>query len=152
MTRDGAAEDVMPRILIVDDSRYQRNLVEKALHDVGRCEQADNGAMAVRLFQEALHQGESYDLVVMDILMPVMDGHRALSWIRRMEQQAGVPRPVKVIMLSSLDDPHNMIKAQFEEGAGVYLTKPFHPEDMREALRAMELVDNPLDDAPCENL
>ena len=80
----------MPRILIVDDSRYQRNLVEKALHDVGRCEQADNGAMAVRLFQEALHQGESYDLVVMDILMPVMDGHRALSWIRRMEQQAGV--------------------------------------------------------------
>lgn len=142
----------MPRILIVDDSRYQRHLVEKALEGVGRCEQAEDGAVAVRLFQQALHRGEPYDLVIMDILMPTMDGHRALAWMRRMEEQAGVSRPTRVIMLSSLDDPYNMMQAQFEEGAGAYLTKPFDPADMLEALRALEIADNPLDGEPCEIL
>ncbi len=142
----------MPRILIVDDSRYQRHLVEKALADVGRCEQAEDGAQAVRLFQQALHRGEPYDLVIMDILMPAMDGHRALAWMRRMEAQAGVLRPTRVIMLSSLDDPQNMMQAQFEEGAGVYLTKPFDPADMLAALRALEFAKNPLDaDESCAN-
>lgn len=141
----------MSRILIVDDSRYQRQLVQKALHGLaGQIQEAGDGAQAVRLFQKALCQGEPFDLVVMDILMPNMDGHRALTWIRRMEERAGTQRPVKVIMLSSLDDPHNMMRAQFEEGAGAYLTKPFDPADMLAALRAMELADNPLDGEICE--
>jgi two-component system chemotaxis response regulator CheY len=140
----------MPRILIVDDSRYQRQLVHQTLREVGCCQEAGDGAQAVRLFQEALCRGEPFDLVVMDILMPNMDGHRALSWIRRMEERAGAPMRTKVIMLSSLDDPHNMLKAQFEEGAGAYLTKPFDPADMLAALRALDLAENPLGDEPCE--
>jgi two-component system chemotaxis response regulator CheY len=149
--RDGETlEDVMSRILIVDDSRYQRQLVHTALAVLGgQIQEAADGAQAVRLFQEALCAGTPFDLVVMDILMPTMDGHRALSWMRRMEEQAGTPLRTKVIMLSSLDDPHNMLKAQFEEGAAAYLTKPFDPADMRDALRALELVDNPLDGGLC---
>ncbi len=140
----------MLRILIVDDSRYQRQLVQSCLEGLGRCRLAADGLAGVTLFREALERGEPFDLVVMDILMPHLDGHTALSRIRTLDERAGRPEKTKTIMLSSLDDPENMLRAQFEAGAGVYLTKPFEPADMFEALRALGLAENPLDGGSCE--
>lgn len=140
----------MLRILIVDDSRYQRQMVQSCLEGLGPCLQAADGLAGVALFGEALARGEPFDLVVMDILMPRLDGHTALSRIRTLEERAGRPGRTRAIMLSSLDDPQNMLRAQFEEGAGAYLTKPFDPAALLEALRALDLADNPLDGQPCE--
>ncbi|NMC50069.1 MAG: response regulator [Desulfovibrio sp.] len=134
----------MLRILIVDDSRYQRHLIQSCLEGLGCCRQAADGLDGVDLFREALEQGEPFDLVVMDILMPRLDGHAALARIRELDRRAGRPEMTKAIMLSSLDDPDNMFRAQFEAGAGAYLTKPFEPADMLEALRALDLAENPL--------
>jgi two-component system chemotaxis response regulator CheY len=136
----------MPHALIVDDSRYQRHLIFQALAGLFTADEAADGREAVALFQTALDNKTPYDLVVMDILMPVMCGHDALAGIRRLEQTAGLPegRRTPAVMLSSLDDPGNMLRAQFESGAQAYVTKPFSPQTLLEALASLGLADNPL--------
>ena len=136
----------MPKYLIVDDSKYQRYIIELCLNTYGTCEQAEDGEQAVALFQKALDQGEPYDLIVLDILMPVMDGHEALNHINALQDERGFApeQRVKVVMLSSLDDPQNMMRAQFEEGALAYVTKPFEDQTLIEVLRNLDLIPNPL--------
>ncbi len=138
----------MPRALIVDDSRYQRYLIIQALEDRFTVAEAANGREAVTLFEEALRQGTPFDLVVMDILMPVLSGHDALAGIRQLEADAGLAgeRRTPAVMLSSLDDPANMLRAQFESGAQAYVTKPFSAQTLLEALTSLGLADNPLSD------
>jgi two-component system chemotaxis response regulator CheY len=138
----------MPRALIVDDSRYQRHLIIQALGGLFSAEEAANGKEAIACFAAAQAAGAPFDLVVMDILMPVLSGHEGLAGIRRLEDAAGVPedRRVPAVMLSSLDDPANMLRAQFESGAQAYVTKPFEPATLLETLASLGLVDNPLDD------
>ncbi len=136
----------MLKTLIVDDSKYQRYIIELCLAPFCVCDQAGDGEEAVLLFERALQETAPYDLVVLDILMPVMDGHKALQHINALQERAHIPegRRSKVIMLSSLDDPHNMMRAQFEEGAHAYVTKPFEDETLIEALRNLDLIENPL--------
>lgn len=151
----------MPRALIVDDSRYQRHLIIQALGGLFATEEAANGQEAIACFAAAQAAGTPFDIVVMDILMPVLSGHEGLAGIRRLEDAAGIPedRRVPAVMLSSLDDPANMLRAQFESGAQAYVTKPFEPATLLETLASLGLVDNPLDDldetgpegrAPCK--
>lgn len=136
----------MPRALIVDDSRYQRYLIIQALDGRFTVDEAADGREAVTLFKAAQDQGAPYDLIVMDILMPTLSGHDALSGIRRLELAAGIPeaRRTPAVMLSSLDDPANMLRAQFESGAQAYITKPFTQKNLLEALASLTLADNPL--------
>ena len=81
----------MPRVLIVDDSSYQRYLIAKALEGIFSPDQAADGREAVALYLAALEAGTPYDLVVMDILMPELNGHDALASIRRLEVERGLP-------------------------------------------------------------
>ncbi|WP_029457141.1 response regulator [Solidesulfovibrio alcoholivorans] len=147
----------MPRALIVDDSRYQRFLIIQALEGLFTPEEAADGREAMALFEDALRRGEPFELVVMDILMPVLSGHDALAGIRRLENQYGVEagKRTPAVMLSSLDDPANMLRAQFESGAQAFVTKPFTPRNLLEALASLGLVENPLggdtdEEFPCK--
>lgn len=150
----------MPRALIVDDSRYQRYLIIQALKGLFDPEEAADGRQAVELYVAALQAGTPYDLVVMDILMPELNGHDALASIRRLEAEHGLGEESRVpaVMLSSLDDPKNMLRAQFESGAQAYVTKPFTAAILVEALTSLGLLENPLGEEtaeeagePCKN-
>jgi len=136
----------MRRALIVDDSRYQRHLIIQAIRDLFTVDEAADGQEAIDLFSVALAAGTPYDLVVMDILMPVLSGHDSLVGIRRLETAAGISeeRRTPAVMLSSLDDPGNMMRAQFESGAQAFVTKPFSPQTLIEALSSLGLAENPL--------
>jgi len=136
------------KILIVDDSKYQRYLIEITLSKFGQCDQAADGEEAVERYTAALDAGAPYDLVVMDILMPRLDGHEALKRIMALQKNRGIDEAAlcKAIMLSSLDDPVNMMQAQFEDGANIYVTKPFDETVLVEALRGLGLVENLLED------
>ncbi|MHC1791149.1 response regulator [Solidesulfovibrio sp.] len=138
----------MPRALIVDDSRYQRHLIIQALAGQFDAAEAGDGQEALDLFTLARQTGDPFDLVVMDILMPVLNGHDALAAIRRLEADAGldVDSRTPAVMLSSLDDPANMLRAQFESGAQAYVTKPFSPQTLLEALSSLGLIESPLGD------
>lgn len=137
----------MLKTLIVDDSKYQRYIIELCLAPFCVCDQAGDGEEAVLLFERALLEGTPYDLVILDILMPVLDGHGALRGVNDLQERFQIPeeRRCKVIMLSSLDDPQNMMRAQLEQGAHAYVTKPFEDETLIEALRNLDLIENPLE-------
>jgi len=136
----------MLNILIVDDSRSARALLESHLGKYGRCDHAADGKEAVDRFESTLEDNAGYDLILMDIEMPEMDGHSAVKKIVEIQDNLDVPednRP-KIIMVSSRKDPSDMMKAQFELGADMYITKPFTGKTLIEALINLELLDNPI--------
>jgi len=107
--------DDSPLILVVDDDPVLRLVACETLRGEGyRVEQAENGAIALRMFRELTPA-----LVLMDVQMPVMDGLTACSEIRQVSDFATTP----VLMLTSLSDPKSIDRA-FDAGATDFIPKP----------------------------
>jgi two-component system KDP operon response regulator KdpE len=101
------------RVLVVDDEKSLRDFVRRNLEVRGyRVETAANGLEAL-----ALINTKPFDLVILDLMMPHMDG---LEATRRIRQASIVP----IIILTALGEESDKITA-FELGADDYLTKPF---------------------------
>ncbi len=88
------------RILIVDDSDVGRLMLAVGVGAAAECDEANDGLEAVALYKKALDSGAPYDLVLMDIIMPEMDGKSALKEIRKLEESRGLP-PTPVYMVSA---------------------------------------------------
>jgi len=119
------------RILIAEDNeinaRLARAILEKAGHSVAR---AENGAEAVSLWQE--HKGEdAFDLIFMDLQMPVMDGLDALQKIRVIEKENHSTQ-LPVFILTADEKADTRDKA-LKLGATGFLTKPLEPEKLLSA-------------------
>lgn len=100
-------------VLVVDDEKPLREFVRRNLEVRGyKVLTASNGLEALAIFQN-----ENIQLVIMDIMMPHMDG---LEATRRMRQESHVP----IIILTAMDEESDKIRA-FDLGADDYLTKPF---------------------------
>jgi len=126
----GAGEEEAPslRILLAEDSEDNRLLIKTYLKQSPHClEMAENGEIAVEKFQ----QGE-YDLVLMDMNMPVMDGYTATRTIRQWEAREGKPAtPIIALTAFALkEDEQKSIAA----GCDAHLTKPIKKKTLLEAL------------------
>ena len=111
------------RVLLVDDVYYNRVLIDSLLTDWGfEVVMASNGEEAL----DKLDSG-SIDLVVLDIMMPVMDGFEFL------EAKIARNNDTPVIILSARNDITSINKA-LELGALDYVPKPFSSEDLREKI------------------
>ena len=86
--------------------------------------------------------GEPYDLVTLDIMMPKLDGQAALREIRSLEEEHGyvLGRGAKVVMTSALRDAKNIMSA-FREACDGYLSKPIDKEKLFALLRKLEVLD-----------
>lgn len=130
------------KILVADDSVSVRQRVCTLLHGYGPCEEAADGREALERYRKALQQGSPYDVVIMDIVMPEMDGIAAARAVRELQRTAAAPAPeTTIIMLSSKNDPEHMLTAHFETGATQYITKPFEDSTLIEAIE--NIVPNP---------
>ena len=115
-----AGEDLMARILVVDDDGHTREVIRFALEKAGhRCVEAADGAEAIDTFVL-----EPIDLVVLDIVMPEEDGLEVCRRIRA--KSPGARGRVPVLFLSSRADEVDRIVG-LEMGGDDYLTKPFSP-------------------------
>ncbi len=104
-------------ILVVDDELVGRIYVEKALQSEGYdVITAENGQQAVELAGECFP-----DMIVMDVMMPVMDGYTACRAIRKNEDEIHVP----ILMLTGLDDIESVEKS-FIAGATDFVVKPLN--------------------------
>jgi len=130
------------RVLIAEDEFASRKVLEKFLSFYGRCDVVVDGDEAVESFQAAWTDQDPYDLVLMDIMMPKMDGQKALKQIREFEKSKGVVGfgEVKVIMVTALDDPRNVVEAFYEGGANSYLVKPIEKEKLEAELKTLGLI------------
>lgn len=119
------------RCLIVDDDSTCRKILSTSLAPIYMLDEATNGLDALARVTVLLQQKTPYDLIVIDIMMPVMDGQSALVAIRTAENIHGFPpgKGSKIIMSSALDDALN-IKTAFREQVDGYITKPVNLQKM----------------------
>jgi len=133
------------RCLVVDDDELGRELICHYLEGIAVCDMAEDGLKAVDLFRSAFEGGQPYNLIILDIVMPEMDGHTAAKEIRLIEKEWGVSihEGVTVIVLSSLNTPDAVINAYLSARSAAHLVKPVQPEKLLETLSKMGLLDLP---------
>ncbi|OPY89298.1 MAG: Phytochrome-like protein cph2 [Syntrophus sp. PtaU1.Bin208] len=106
-----------PLILVVDDDAVMRMLAHAALEKEGyRVEEAENGAVALSLLAPL-----KPDLILLDVMMPEMDGFSACEQIRRSPGQEWIP----ICMMTGLDDTGSIHRA-YQVGATDFITKPIN--------------------------
>ncbi len=129
------------KILLAEDDFVTSKLMVNFMTKYGECDVTVDGMEAVDAFMMALEDGEPYDLVCLDIMMPVMDGYQSLVGIRNLEKERNVPadKAVKVIMTTALNDEKN-VKMAFELGCTVYSGKPIDQDRFEQALKKLELI------------
>ncbi len=110
----------MKKILVVDDNAVNRQLILEVLREHAECVEAVDGVEAFEKYQES---ADSYDLALLDIAMPRMDGIELLRQIRRYEEQRQVlpADRLPVILVTAFPD---RVPEGMEEGAIDYLVKP----------------------------
>ncbi len=111
-------------ILVVDDEQYIRLLARRLLSDKFTVLEASDGAEAVDMARK-----HKPDLILMDILMPNVDGYNACSMIKTDQSTRSIP----VVMLTGIGYELNKKLAK-EMGADDYITKPFTSEELLDTI------------------
>lgn len=127
LSTDVAPSRISGHILVVDDNDSNRALLHRQL---GRQGHTVTGAAHGREALDLL-AGQAFDLVLLDVMMPVMDGFAALC---EMKRSPGI-RHIPVIMISALDELESVVRC-IEAGAEDYLSKPFNPILLRARIGA----------------
>lgn len=129
------------KILLAEDDFVTRKFMVNFLSKYGECDVTVDGMEAVDASMMALEDEEPYDLICLDIMMPVMDGYQALVAIRKLEKEKNIPedKAVKVIMTTALNEERN-VKMAFELGCTIYSGKPINQDRFEQALKKLNLI------------
>jgi phosphoserine phosphatase RsbU/P len=115
------------RVLIVDDAKANLDILVEGLKADHKLSLALNGEMALQIAART-----PPDLVLLDIMMPGLDGYEVCRRLRQMPETAEVP----IMFLSSLEEVQNKTRG-FEVGANDYLTKPFDMLEVKARVRSL---------------
>ena len=128
---EGVAEFAGKRLLLAEDNELNREIACMLLSKYGFViDTAENGQEAVDLV--AASAPDYYDLVLMDIQMPVMDGHEATRRIRNLEDKELAKVPVVAMTANAFDEDR---KAAKECGMNGFISKPINMQEVVQALR-----------------
>jgi putative two-component system response regulator len=116
----------MPTVLVVDDAPANLNLLAGLLQADYRVKLAASGAKALDLVQRA-----APDLVLLDVMMPEMDGYEVCQKLRANPATRGIP----IIFLTAKTEVDDVVRG-FEVGASDYVSKPFRPAELLGAIEA----------------
>ena len=135
-----AAQELLPEknigfkgrhILLVEDNELNREIAQEILREYGfRVDTAENGAVAVEKVRTAAPG--SYDLVLMDVQMPVMDGYTATRQIRALDDPALAKIPILAMTANAFDEDR---RNALENGMNGFLSKPIVIGDLVQELR-----------------
>jgi signal transduction histidine kinase len=124
---DQTQEQILGHILVVDDYPMNRLKLARVLQQQGHTvAHAENGRQALEMVRE-----EPFDVVLLDLVMPEMDGLQVLEEMKRDQKLRHIP----VIMISAVDEIESAARC-IEHGAEDYLPKPFNPVFLRARLGA----------------
>ena len=120
------------RCLIVEDEALIREGLKSFLVDKAEIVTASNGREAVRAFTDAFEIKKPYDMVLLDIVMPEMDGQMALKLMRLVERQfrGGQDKKTIIIMTTAVNSIEEVQEAMWMGDCTDYLVKPFVREDL----------------------
>lgn len=115
----------MAKILVVDDEIKIREIIKEYAEFEGyEVAQAEDGMQAVKMVKN-----QDFDIIIMDVMMPKLDGYSACKEIRKIKQ-------IPVIMLSARGEEYDKLFG-FEIGVDDYVVKPFSPKELMARIRAV---------------
>ncbi len=121
MRKDKQPGQLRPILLIVDDMPENLKILDGLLKENGyKILTVPNGQMALQVVEK-----EKPDLILLDILMPDMDGYEVCNRLKQNKSLSGIP----IIFISALNDTKDILKG-FTAGGVDYITKPFHAEEV----------------------
>jgi DNA-binding response OmpR family regulator len=113
-------ELMVNRVLIVDDEKEMRNLLTICLKPYGyHIDEAQTGFDALQKIMD-----QKYDLIMLDVMMPTVDGFEVLTNVREM-----IDKDVPIILLTALGDTERIVEG-LQLGADDYIVKPFEPKEL----------------------
>lgn len=129
------------KILLVEDDFVTRKIFKNLLNNYGEVDIAVNGVEALEAVSMSYDNGDPYDVIFLDVLMPEMDGQEVLKNTRKLEEERNIfgKDGIKIIMTTVLKDSENIIKA-FREQCEGYIIKPAEKENVEKVLRKLELI------------
>jgi two-component system, sensor histidine kinase and response regulator len=120
------------KILLVEDNSINRLLAEKILEKYGhKVTSASNGREAVQLWDQ--NRSSQFDIILMDVQMPEMDGLQAATYIRQKEQLTGARIPIVAMTAHAMKGDRERC---LESGMDGYVTKPITPAGLASAIAA----------------
>ncbi len=129
--------------LIIEDEETTRIMLEKYIEDYGKCDLACDGKQGYAMFRKELENGNPYNLICMDIMMPAMDGQETLRKIRSLEKEKEIKSGdrVKVIMTTALEDQKNVTEAFLRGEAASYIVKPISKKKLLREIRKLGMIE-----------
>lgn len=130
------------KILIAEDDLASRRFMSRFMSAYGECDITVDGIEAIEAYILGLDSGEPYELVVLDVMMPRVDGIKALKTIRELEKARGIvgAERAKIIVTTALGETQ-YIMSGFETGLEMYINKPVETDRMEAAMEKMGLLD-----------
>lgn len=131
------------RILIAEDDLISRKFMQKFLSAYGECDVTVDGVEAVEAFIAALDANNPYDLICLDVMMPRVDGIKALKTIRELEEIRGIKgeNRSRIIVTTALAKVDYIVES-FQTGMEDYVGKPIDLEEMEAAMRRVGVLSN----------
>jgi two-component system chemotaxis response regulator CheY len=117
------------RFLIVDDDPKNLKLLKAMVSKFGECETVDHGEEAISAFKKAWENWRPFSLILLDILMPEMDGLQVLDRIRKIEKDKKVSHQhrVNIIMVTGLSEK-DMVHECLRKGCDDFILKPINSQ------------------------
>ncbi|MEO8592007.1 MAG: response regulator [Candidatus Solibacter sp.] len=122
------------RALIVDDSPVIRILLQRVLGGYGECEVAKDGQEGFDTYSRSLGEGVPFDLVCLDLGLPLISGPEVLCRIRALEAESTPPVQARILVITASSE-HDMVDTVRRQGADGYLVKPVDRKKLAGYLR-----------------
>lgn len=118
----------MWKILVVDDNKENRELLVEILRDSAQCTAVDNGKDAIEAYNQSL-KNQPFDIMLLDIVMPEIDGLEILRKIRDIEKSVGIALGdgIPIIMVTAHKKP---FLSAFYQGCTDYILKPIDADKL----------------------
>ena len=131
----------MLKILVAEDDEANRKFLSKLLAKFGEVTVVADGFQAVKSYMQAMDDKEPYQLVCLDVMMPRIDGYKALDAIRDLENKNALTagERAKIIMISALDEggfDEELAGNQYDS----YMSKPIDILEFEMNLKRMNLL------------
>jgi two-component system, chemotaxis family, chemotaxis protein CheY len=128
------------RSLIIEDTAVIFRIVQHILAEFGESDIAEDGLKAIKKVKLSMNENNYYDLILLDIMIPEINGLDVLSNIRNLEKIHSDLKPAKIIILTSLSEP-KYIKAGMARGCDSYLLKPVDKYKLIGELKKLKLTE-----------
>lgn len=129
------------KTLIIDDHPASISILKNMLGDFCECYIATNGHKGIEIFEDAQKSGEPFHVVLLDIIMPDLDGIETLKRIRKIElsnQEVQLfekkKKLTRIIMQTSSEDPKDFIASYMDGRCNGFINKPYSKDDIIEKI------------------